>query len=136
MRQSTLIEIDMSEVAKKRHDMFLQFYERLQHFAFRAQNILKKENSEVVLFCIAVDTEWRGLVDILMPGTDWQKIRDQELEPVAMGSVTFSLAHDLIKLFPDMREILIEIPPEGFYKCIALDEGGCTIYEIEPKEQK
>ncbi len=134
MGQSTPIGMDMSETAEKRHNMLMQSYERLQHLAFRAQSIYKWGNDKVVLVCISVDTEWRELVDAIMPETDWQKIRDQRMMPVARGTIDFSITEIIAKSFPNIQGVIFEIPAEGFYKCIALDEGGCTVYEIEPKE--
>lgn len=128
--------MDLSEAAQKRHDMVIQYYERLQHHAFRAQSIRNRKNDDVVVVCIKVDSPWRPIVDALMPGYDWQKIRDQRLEPVALGTADFPICEVVAERMPEIAEVLLETPKEGYYKCIALDEGGCTVYDIEPKEQK
>jgi hypothetical protein len=128
--------INFSEAARKRHEMVVQCYDRLQHFAFRAQSIHGFKNDEVVVVCIKVDCDWRPIVDALMPNYNWQEIRDQGLMPVARGSAMFPICEVVAERLPDIEDVLLEKPREGFFKCIALDEGGGTVYEIEPKEQK
>lgn len=130
------ISTDNSASAKKRHEMVIQCIDRLQHFAFRAEKVNSMTNRDVVVVCIQVDSVWRPLVDKLMPSMDWQQFRDMGLEPVARGTVMFPLCEDLARKLPSIADVLMETPTDGFYKCIALDEGGCTVYEIEPKEQK
>jgi hypothetical protein len=125
--------IPKTEAAKRRHEMAIQCLERLQNFAYRAKFVRNLSNREVVIVCIKVDSEWRGLVDILMPNTDWQKIRDAGQEPVARGLVMFNVCEGIAEILPGISDVLLEIPSEGNYKMIALDEGGGTVYEIEPK---
>jgi hypothetical protein len=37
---------------------------------------------------------------------------------------------------PDLAGVLLEVPEAGKMKCIVLDDGGCTIYDINPVEEK
>lgn len=136
MGQSKPIWMDLSEAAQKRHDMFLNSYERLRHFAFRAQKAYELDNKKAVVVCIMVDSIWRDLVDIIMPDVDWQIIRDQGVEPIAQGFQKSSICELIAERMPNLAKDIFSIPQEGHYKCLVLDEGGCTIYEIEPKEQK
>lgn len=69
-----------------------------------------------------------------MPNHNWQEIRDQGLEPIARGTAYFPICEVVAMRVPDIADVLLEKPTEGLYKCIALDEGGCTVYEIEPIE--
>jgi len=133
--QSKPIGMDLSKEAEKRHKMVEQSIERLQHFAFRAKFVHKQENDEIVVVCIKVDSEWRPIVDVLMPDYNWQEIRDRLQEPVARGTAFFPICEMIAKKFPNLANVLLEKPTDGYYKCIALDEGGCTVYEIEPIEQ-
>lgn len=126
---------DLSEAAQRRHEMVVCCYESLQHFAYRAQSVHNLKNDQAVIVCIKVDSEWRPLADVLVPDADWQKFRDLGQEPVARGAVQFSMCEIMAMRLPDLAEVLMEKPSEGMYKCIALDEGGCTVYEIVPKEQ-
>lgn len=124
-----------SPASKKRQEMVVQCIDRLRNFAYRAMHIHGMTSIDVVVVCIKVDSKWRPIVDALMPGEDWQRIRDTGLEPVARGLAMFSICEVIAEELPDIADVLMETPTEGFYKCIALDEGGCTVYEIEPVEQ-
>jgi len=134
--QSSPIGIDLSPAAQERHSFALESWPRLQHFAYRALNVRGKRNNEEVVVCIKVDTNSRYLVDMLMPGADWQQYRDLEQEPVARGCVSFGTCEHLAEVLPDIASVLMEVPEAGKMKCVALDDGGCTVYDIDPVEQK
>ena len=87
------------------------------------------------MVCIDVDSCWRDLVEHLMPGQEptWQEQRDKGMRPIALGSVMWSLTDWLAEEFPDIKEVITETPSKGMMKCAVLNEGGCTIIEIEPK---
>lgn len=127
---------DLSDAGRKRHAMVTDNIDRLQHFAYRAKSVHGLTNEDVIVVCIKVDSKWRSLVDELMPNQDWQRFRDMGMEPVARGTVLFPVCEDLAKQLPDLADTLLEKPEDGRYKCIALDEGGCTVYEIDPVEQQ
>ncbi len=134
--QSSPIGMDLSPAAQERHEFALANWQRLQHFAYRALNVRKKLNDEEVVVCIKVDTKWRYLVNMLMPNADWQQYRDQGLEPVARGTASFGTCKHLAEALPNIAGILLEVPDDGMMKCIVLDDGGCTVYDIDPVEQK
>lgn len=69
-----------------------------------------------------------------MPEADWQSIRDAGQIPVARGLVSFGICHALVEEFPDLKDVLLEIPAPGIVKCIALDDGGCTVYDLDGKQ--
>lgn len=133
--QSKPFGMDLSPAAQKRHAMVTDSYERLQHLAFRAQSVHDLKNDEVVVVCIKVDTEWRPVVDALMPGANWQQHRDLGLEPAARGTAKFPICEVIAEKLPGIADALMKKPKKGLYKCIVLDEGGGTVYEIEPKEE-
>jgi hypothetical protein len=92
-------------------------------------------NDQFVVLCIAVDSDWRDLVDLLMPDHDWQQYRDRGEQPVARGTVFAAVCEYLVERLPNIEQSLMEIPPAGKAKAIVLDEGGGTVYEIEPQPE-
>lgn len=123
-----------SEAAEHRNKIYSQMMHRLQHLAWRALNILGKRNDEVTIICIQVDSRWRDMVDYLMPNHDWDAIRATGAEPIAQGTVSWSVCGMIAKKFPDIAGVALEVPPEGKVKAIVLNDGGCTVYELEPKK--
>lgn len=123
-----------SDAAEHRNFIFQDSFQRLQHFAFRASNVFGRKNDEVVIVCIEVDTDWRWLVDMLMPEHDWNKIRDSGLGPIARGSAGWGVCDIVADAFPSMKEVALSKPDTGVFKAIVLNYGGCTIYDIAPKE--
>ena len=133
--QSTPIGMDLSEAADKRNNMVTQRMERLQHLAWRAINVRGMNNDEFVIVCIQVDSSWRDIVDMLMPNTPeshWQEFRDKGMEPIANGSASFGVCDIVAGRCPDIEQVLMEKPAEGVVKCLALNEEGCTVYDIKP----
>lgn len=128
--------MDFSPAAQERHEFALANWQRLQHFAYRALNVRGKHNNEEVVVCIKVDTRWRYLADMMMPDADWQQYRDLGQEPVARGCAPFRTCDRLAEVLPDVASVLMEVPEAGKMKCIVLDDGGCTVYDIDPVEQK
>lgn len=135
--QTTPVGMGFSEAAESRHSMFSQSLARLQHLAWRAINFRNLSNKDFVIVCIKVDSPWRDLVDMLMPNTPeacWNDFRDKGMPPVAIGSASASVCEFVAKRCPGIQESLREDPDDDLVKCLALDEGGCTIYEIKPIE--
>jgi hypothetical protein len=131
--------MDLSPAAMKRNDMVSVSMIRLQHFAFRALSVYALSNTEFVIVCIKVDSEWRELVDMLMPNTTeahWQSFRNRGEEPIARGIANVVACEYVIERLPDLRASLEEPYPEGKARCIALDESGGTVYQIEAKEDQ
>jgi len=66
-------------------DIFNINTERVAHFRERAR-VLNKSSDEVVIVILCVDDRLGGpIADSLMPGYDWQKIRDSNDIPYARG---------------------------------------------------
>jgi len=124
----------LSKAAEHRNAIYSQTMPRLQHLAWRALTVLGKKNDEVVIICVQVDSTWRDLVDDLMPGHDWDAIRATGAEPIAQGIVLWSLCEFIAQEFPDIAKAVLEVPPPGKMKVIVLNDGGCTIYELEPRK--
>lgn len=123
-----------SESAEHRNMLFTSSLLRLQHLAFRAFNVLSKRNDEIVAVCIEVDSCWRPLVDTLMPNADWDTIRASGAEPVARGTAGWGVCQIVADAFPDLAVTALEKPDKGVMKAIVLNNGGCTIYDLNPKE--
>lgn len=134
--QSRPVGMDLSESAEGRHAIFLQCVDRLRHFAYRAMSDHGLANDKFIVVCIAVDSSWRWLVDILIPGGDWQRYRDRGEKPVARGCVSFNenFRRIIFAELPELEACLSERPREGTVNCIVLDDSGGTVYEIEPLE--
>lgn len=117
--------------SKKRHEIMLANHARLTEMARKAIQANGLTPLEFVMTCIQVDdARWRGIVDALMPGYDWQQYRDRGEEPIARGSAMSSLCEYLSEEMPDMAAALLEKPKDGFVKAIVLGEQGGTVYEI------
>ncbi len=125
----------LSEAAEYRNNMYLGSLPRLQQIAWRALNVLGKRNDQIVVVCIQVDSRWRDVVDALMPGYDWQSIRDKGEEPVARGSAMWPICEVVAERLPDIAAVCLEVPTEGMVKAIVLSDGGGTVYELEPKAE-
>lgn len=132
--QSTPIGMDLSPAAEHRNTMFQGCVLRLQRLAYRGLNVHHLRSDQFVVICIAVDSRWRELVDTLMPGTDWQRIRDTGQEPVANGLVRVEFCDTLAEEEPGIVPALETVKnplPLGKANCVVLDDGGCTVYEVD-----
>lgn len=137
--QSTPIGMDFSPAAEQRNEMFAQSKHRLQHFAFRALTVHGKNSSEFIVVCIAVDSDWRELVDLLMPNTteaQWQAYRDRGEPPIAMGFANTGARAYILERLPDLRASLEGVCPEGTANAVVLNQGGGSVYEITAQEDK
>ena len=133
--QSTPVGMDISQAADRRNSMVSERMARLQHLAWRAINVRGLNNTEFVIVCIQVDSPWRDLVDALMPNTPeshWQEFRDKGMVPIANGSASVEVCEIVAERCSEITQALMEKPGEGIVKCVALDEGGCTVYDIKP----
>ncbi len=81
----------------------VQFYEmnkdRLAQMAVRAKqkDSLDPDGAPWGVVCIDVDDPvWSWLVDLLMPGHDWQAFRNRNEKPVARGVVPIGLLRDAV----------------------------------------
>lgn len=88
-----------------------QFYsvnkDRLAQLAERAQAKSKETGVQYGVICIDVDDPtWTQLVDILMPGYDWDSHRARGEKPVARGVVPQDLlANTVEKTYPAAGEL-------------------------------
>ncbi|KKS30632.1 MAG: hypothetical protein UV60_C0006G0039 [Parcubacteria group bacterium GW2011_GWA2_43_11] len=124
----------LSKEAEYRKKMYTESYSRLQHFAWRALNVHKKSNTELVVVCIQVKSKWKPLVDFLMPGYDWEANHATNVELTAKGIAGWGICNIVAGMSPNIADAATKEPTEGHFKVFVLADGGVTIYEIEPKE--
>ena len=127
---------EWSESKEDRHWMFLSEISRLQYLAYIIKCSNALTNETMITVCIDVESEWRWLVDILVPYTNWQTMGMFEARPLAVCTSSFSICKDVAKKLPDIKDSIMEKPNAGHYKCIVLNDGGGTVYEIKPVKQK
>lgn len=115
-----------------REELFQLNKDRLEHMAFRA---LKKgmSNEDFVAVCIDVDDpSWTEVVDLLMPGHNWQEYRDRGEKPVARGTAMAVINEYLSEVVPDIAPVLVGHLPTGVVRAIVMGDGGASVYQIEP----
>jgi hypothetical protein len=59
--------------------------ERVQHFVGRVAALGRSSSDTVIVLLDVDDPAGSALADVLMPGHDWQAIRDQGMKPIARG---------------------------------------------------
>lgn len=115
-----------------RDEFFQPNKERLEHMAFKATR-KGLTPSEFVAVAIDVDDpSWTEVVEHLMPGYDWQAIRDRGEKPVARGTVQSGIIDYLCDVVPDIAPALRNELPSGAVRAVILAEGGASVYHIEP----
>jgi len=100
--------------------------------AFRA---IKRGLSREQFVVVAIDIDdptWTEVVDAIMPGYNWQEIRERGEKPVARGSVRAEIIDCLGDVVPDIKPSLTCSLPEGAVRAIIMGSGGASVYFIEP----
>jgi len=130
--------LEFNPRVQARHNLFLADQFRLEQFAYRAVNELNHAPHNIFIVCIDVDdTAWTELVDVLMPGYDWQSIRDQGQKPVARGIVQAEGMIDYIReTVPDIQKAVNAINIDGTVTSIVMTAGGASVYSLVPKQQQ
>lgn len=123
---------EMNDAAQQRDRMFQLFDSKLAAMAHQMIRVNGLHRSQFVMACIKVDSQWRYIVDELMPNHDWDEYRMTGQEPVALATATYRLCEILSARIPSLRRHLMEVPEEHMVKVLVLDESGVTIYEIFP----
>ena len=96
--------------------------ERLGELALRAK-AKETADTQFAVICIDVDDKaWTPLVDILMPGHDWQEMRSQGMRPFARGVVPRGLIEEVAKMYPACGEL-----PKGMFSAVCA-AGGITFF--------
>ena len=109
---------------------------RLGELAHRAiQRGMKPD--EFVTVCIDVDDpSWTDLVEVLMPGHDWDAYRARGEKPVARGTVRADITEYLCEVVPNIAPALTRDLPPGKARCIVMGNGGASVYHITPVQPR
>lgn len=102
----------------------------ISNLAWKAINELDLENNEFVIACIQVDSEWKNLVNKLLPDADWQSARDRHEEPIACLTINWKMTELLSQKYPEQANEISEVPDKGNAKIFILAGGGVTISTI------
>lgn len=111
----------------RRAEFFNQNEERLRQMAVRAREKTIEEGSEQVVVCIDVDDPtWTLLVDMLMPGHDWDSYRARGETPVARGVVPREPIEMTVKEFYPACEDFNNV--EGTVNMVVFAAGGAGVF--------
>lgn len=129
--------LESNPKVQERHILFQQNHARLEQLAYRAVNELNLAPYSVFVICIDVDDPaWTELVDQLMPGFNWQQIRDKGQKPIARGIVEAQSTIEYIgETVPDIQNAVSAINIDGKVISIAMTAGGASVYTLTPKQQ-
>ena len=108
---------------------FTRNKDRIAHFIERAR-VLGKSADEVVITVINVDTPLGGpLAEALMPGFDWQAIRDRGEVPFARGLAGREGIQEVLdELYLPAGEVLRGV---GGLAVVVVDYGVAAIFKAE-----
>jgi hypothetical protein len=102
--------------------------ERLEQLAARARDKTRESGVRYGVVCIDVDDRtWTPLVDILMPGHDWDAYRRRNEKPVARGVVPQEL---LVKTVESIYPAAGKFPSDKVSICV-FAAGGIAIMSSE-----
>lgn len=106
----------------------------LQDLAHRATHVHHKTNREMVVYCIAVHSQWRNWAVMLNPkmAKTWAEEIAADKQPVALGLATLDFAVRLAERFPNNMYDFMKEPDGNKMKCIALTDTGIKINFIDP----
>jgi hypothetical protein len=123
---------EISDAADKRHNMVIQCRPLLEKFANEMAKAQVKD-TEFLLVCVEVDCEWRNLAMQLNPDAVWETIHNHGLEPVAVGKIGVAVSGQIAEKFPEIQDAIFAMVLSEHYKCLAIDEHGCSVYFVPIK---
>ncbi len=106
-----LVDPDVMQVASQ-HNIAITYQnnaERIQHFRNRVvERGDDPKKVSIVVACVD-DPHGKALADILMPGTDWQAIRDRNEIPYARGLAGKQVLNEFLKFVdPNYTDTLMK----------------------------
>jgi hypothetical protein len=91
-----------------------------------------RKPQDFIVICIDVDDKyWRDFVDYLMPGHDWQAIRNRGQAPIARGTVeSEGYINFVCNCCPEVTSAF-QMPLEPNCAYAVVMSHGVTVYQIE-----
>jgi len=118
-------------MAVSKHNCKLTFEanaDRVMYFRNRAVELDKTPNDVVIVVSNVDDKNGRMLADALMPGFDWQSIRDNDQVPFARGlAVREGIQEFLNILDAEASKKLVDFPSEQL-AVVVVDHGTCEVF--------
>jgi hypothetical protein len=118
--------------SEARDELFQLNKERLEHMAFKA---IKKGMNPREFIAVAIDADdpyWNDLIETVMPGGDFQAIRDLGQKPVARGTLfTDGIVDYLCYVCPDVAPALTSELPPSTVRAVVLSKG-VSVFQITP----
>lgn len=109
-------------------ELFSLNIERIEHFKNRITE-KKLTPKEVVIVCINVDDpNGKVITDMLMPGYDWQAIRDQGQIPIARGLAQRDGMQEILEVFD--KEAAEKLKQSVEVAVVVIDYGVAEIFTL------
>ncbi len=123
----------ISPGARDRQNLFDQYKVRLNRLAFKH---LARGNRREDLLAVVIDVDdpnTSDIVEMVMPGHDWQQYRDRGERPVASGLVKQDeFLHYLSETSVGIDSLLRAPIPTHSMRTIVLASGGISVFAFPP----
>lgn len=73
--------------------------DRVEHFRNRVTELNRTSADTVIVLINVDDVHGRSIADVLMPGFNWQEVRDRGMVPVARGLASKAVIQDMLVQF-------------------------------------
>lgn len=73
--------------------------DRVEHFKNRVTELNRTAADTVIVLINVDDVHGRSIADILMPGFNWQEVRDRGMVPIARGLASKAAIQDMLAQF-------------------------------------
>jgi hypothetical protein len=110
------------------------FHKKLQNSAWRAQNLHRKKNTDVILLCVKADDETNFELARLVAPEIMNHNNLDDSTPFATGIISWSICEDMAVRQHEQSKQILAIPPENTYKLLLLACGSMSIYNVIPKQ--
>jgi hypothetical protein len=131
MPHSTTLSEEAVKAAEYRKKLFEKHLPDLQIAAMKTVAELGLKNNEFIALIIQVDSGWRTIVDKMMPGYNWQAVRDEGKEPIVKGVTHWSFCEFVAKHVHGIAGPALALPIDDRVKAFVLSHQGASVFEIE-----
>lgn len=119
----------MMAVAKHNCSLTLEANaDRVAHFRNRAIELGRTSDDVVIVIANVDDTHGNILADALMPGFDWQSIRDQGQVPFARGLAGRDGVQGFLKLVDGQADQKLSQFKSNELAVVVVDHGTCEVF--------